>query len=558
MQKLDLSVKDRIHLLISGIPIGSLRATALTFQCGSVEDFLEKIRPVTDGMLENEKKSQHPSGSAKLRHREDLCKNCGKKGHSHKECKNDVTCFLCKAKGHRQFDCPKTKKRTPTRVLAAVSSATLQVAAGVSAEDTPEIAAAVTERTEAVVLKTNGPTVRISRIADQTCELEALIDTGSPVSFIKASACENHVKLANNVVETLFRKLRALGDNDLEIAGTIRLRFAIESLGDRLVETTFYILKENSLRSDVILGREFLDEHKLTLVYEPNEFKTMGNQQVNLFNELPICISEDIESQSLVKILAETETDFGNEVKQLLIETILEIENKKFSPIDDNYTVSVRIKDPSIYAYAPHRFAYAERIQIREITDDLLNRGIIRPSTSPYCARIVPVKKKNGKLRLCVDLRPLNNRIEKQKFPFPIIEDCLAQLSGKTIFTLLDLRDGFHQIKVEEESMKYFVFSTPDGQFEYTRLPFGYSEAPAEFQKRVIKILNPFIREGRVIVYIDDILILTTSVEENLKIMEKVIELLKSYGFEINYAKCNFLRTRIEFLGYSVSSDTLQ
>jgi len=93
-------------------------------------------------------------------------------------------------------------------------------------------------------------------------------------------------------------------------------------------------------------------------------------------------------------------------------------------------------------------FAYNERLQIRQITDDLLNRGIIKHSQSPYCARVVPVRKKSGQLRLCVDLRPLNDRIIKQKYPFPLIEDCLARLGNKSVFTLLDLKDGFHLIKV--------------------------------------------------------------------------------------------------------------
>jgi len=110
--------------------------------------------------------------------------------------------------------------------------------------------------------------------------------------------------------------------------------------------------------------------------------------------------------------------------------------------------------------------------QIREITDDLFARGIITSSISPYCTRIVSVKKKNGELRLCIDLRPLNARVRKQKFSFPLIGDCLARLNNKSVFILLELKDGFHQIKVHPESTKYFSFATPDGQFEF--LSFGY------------------------------------------------------------------------------------
>jgi hypothetical protein len=165
----------------------------------------------------------------------------------------------------------------------------------------------------------------------------------------------------------------------------------------------------------------------------------------------------------------------------------------------------------------------------------------------------VPVRKKNGDLRLCIDLRPLNARVIKQKYPFPVIEDCLSRLSNKSVFTLLDLRDGFHQIKVHPEDTKFFAFATPDGQYEYTKLPFGYSEAPAEFQKRIVQILQPLIRQDKVLVYIDDILIVTDSVDENLSVMKEVLRILKSYRFELNYNKCQFLRKRIEYLGYIIT-----
>lgn len=213
------------------------------------------------------------------------------------------------------------------------------------------------------------------------------------------------------------------------------------------------------------------------------------------------------------------------------------------------------MRDTTTYAYAPRRFALAERKQIRDIKDDLVSHGIIKPSVSPFCARIVPVRKKNGSLRLCVDLRPLNNKVVKQKYPFPIIEDCLARLGDKKVFTLLDLRDGFHQIKVHPEHTKYFSFATPDGQYEYTRLPFGYCEAPAEFQKRLVSILQPLIREDKVIVYIDDILIASESVESNLTTVKEVLLILKQYRFELNFKKCQFMRKTIEYLGYVISAE---
>lgn len=104
-------------------------------------------------------------------------------------------------------------------------------------------------------------------------------------------------------------------------------------------------------------------------------------------------------------------------------------------------------------------------------------------------------------MRLCVNLQPLNDRVVKQKYPFPLIEDCLARLSDKNVFTLLDLKDGFHNIKIHPDHTKFFSFTTPDGQFEYKRLPFGFCESPAEFQRRIVQILQSLIREDKVLLY---------------------------------------------------------
>lgn len=206
------------------------------------------------------------------------------------------------------------------------------------------------------------------------------------------------------------------------------------------------------------------------------------------------------------------------------------------------------MKDDSVFAYTPRRFAYKEKIQIREITDDLLAKNIIKESHSPYCARIVPIKKKNGSIRLCVGLRSLNSRTVKQKYPFLIIEDCLTQLNDKSVFTLLDLKDGFHQIKIYPDHTKYFAFATPDGQYEFLRLHFGFCEAPAEFQKRLVTILQLLIRKDKVIIYIDDILIFSATIKDNLDTLKEVLFLLKQYNFQLNFKKYLFIKTTIEYL----------
>lgn len=123
------------------------------------------------------------------------------------------------------------------------------------------------------------------------------------------------------------------------------------------------------------------------------------------------------------------------------------------------------------------------------------------------------------------------------------------------MFTKLDLRDGFHQISIHPDYTKYFAFATPRAQYEFTKMPFGYSEGPAEFQKRLFFIFNDLIRCGKILLYVDDILIPSDSVNENLDILREVLFVLKRYGLELNLAKCLFLKRELEFLGYIISAN---
>jgi len=553
MHRLNLSDEDSIQILAGGIVQSSLRATALSVANNTLDAFLEKMRQITQGIQEIEKKGFTSNGPQKAK--EAACKNCGKKGHHHKDCRGEATCFYCKEKGHRTYDCPSLKKKEQ-RTSPAAPGPAVRTAASVESEDpsTTTTVAAVSEAS--TKLEVTSPFIEVCQVGEKECSLLALVDTGSPVSFIKVKTLYKYIEPNSEIVKPVQTNLRNLSSQPLDIIGKTRIKITLSKLNKEKQDVELYILNNNTFEGDLILGRDFLSNGKLTLVYTP--VVQGDSDRVNLFASLPLCVEENFVDTILEQITNENTLDLSPEVVQKLI-AILTCDNKETAEVvEDGYSVQVKLKDTSIYAFAPRRFAYAERLQLREITDTLLKRGIIKPSISPYCARVVLVKKKNGQVRLCVDLRPLNCRVEKQKYPFPLIEDCLTKLSKKEIFTLLDMKDGFHQIKVHEDSTKYFSFATPDGQYEYTRLPFGYCEAPAEFQKRIVQILNPLIRDDKIIVYIDDILIPTESVEQNLSTLEEVLKTLKKHGFELNFKKCQFLKKKIEFLGYVISAEGIE
>ncbi|CAG9785319.1 unnamed protein product [Diatraea saccharalis] len=217
----------------------------------------------------------------------------------------------------------------------------------------------------------------------------------------------------------------------------------------------------------------------------------------------------------------------------------------------------IELEDSVPIVYRPYRMPYADRILVRSMVQEMIEHGIVRESTSPYASPIVLVQKKSGDKRLCVDYRALNRKTKKEHYPLPRIEDQLDQLAGNKIFTSLDLASGYYQIPIAEESKHKTAFVTPDGQYEYNRMPFGLVNAPSVFQRTINKILL----EARVkfaIVYMDDVLIPARDFDEGIRRLEEVLGLLKRGGLTLRLNKCNFFMETIDFLGYEVSAEGIR
>jgi len=162
------------------------------------------------------------------------------------------------------------------------------------------------------------------------------------------------------------------------------------------------------------------------------------------------------------------------------------------------------------------------------------------------------VKKKDGSNRMVVDYRALNNLTIRDRFPLPLIDDHIDRLGKTRVFSSLDMATGFHQITMDPESVHKTAFVTPEGHYEYLKMPYGLSNAPVIYQKIISQTLKPFTADGKVLAYIDDILLLTSTVEEGLDLLNQVLAVLTSAGFSINLKKCVFLTSEIEFLGRTI------
>lgn len=246
------------------------------------------------------------------------------------------------------------------------------------------------------------------------------------------------------------------------------------------------------------------------------------------------------QKQQLFNLLSKFKECFSFYLKDLGFSTVTEM--------------VIQLKDTEPVVYRPYRLSHFERDEVRQMVAEMLECGIIRESTSPYASPIVVVKKKNGEKRLCVDYRSLNAKTKREHYPLPRVEDLLDELSGQAIFTSLDLASGYYQIPIAEGSRERTAFVTPDGQYEYTRMPFGLANAPSVFQRAMHKILGK-ARVNYVIIYMDDVLIPARSFEEGLTRLEEVLNLLKEGGFTLKLEKCKFMHKTIDFLGFEICAD---
>jgi hypothetical protein len=202
----------------------------------------------------------------------------------------------------------------------------------------------------------------------------------------------------------------------------------------------------------------------------------------------------------------------------------------------------------------PYRMPPKELAELKNLLQELLDKGYIRPTSSPWGSPALFVKKKDGSLRMCVDYHPLNAVTIKNKYPLPRIDVLFDQLAGAKVFSKIDLRLGYHQIKIRSSDIPKTAFSTRYGLYEFLVMSFGLTNAPAYF----LYLMNSvFMNEldKFVVVFIDDILIYSKNEAEHAKHLRIVLKRLRDHKLYAKFSKCEFWLDSVKFLGHTISMD---
>ncbi|GJY56986.1 putative nucleotidyltransferase, ribonuclease H [Tanacetum coccineum] len=204
-------------------------------------------------------------------------------------------------------------------------------------------------------------------------------------------------------------------------------------------------------------------------------------------------------------------------------------------------------------ARAPYRLAPSEMKELSKQLQELLEKGFIRPSSSPWGAPVLFVKKKDGSFRMCIDYRELNKLTIKNRYPLPRIDDLFDQLQGSSVYSKIDLRSGYHQLRIREEDIPITAFRTRYGHYEFQVMPFGLTNAPAVFMDLMNRVCKPYL-DKFVIVFIDDILIYSKNKEEHGEHLKTILNLLRSEKLYAKFSKCDFWLDSVQFLGHVIDS----
>lgn len=372
--------------------------------------------------------------------------------------------------------------------------------------------------------------------------LKFLVDTGADQSYVLPKYIGDPIKNDNKI------KVQSVG-------GTVEVSHHtfLQLFGKDAGKHKFLLLNE-LVACDGIIGNDILEKTNATI--------NMGQRYMTIDN-IKIPLSDNSKLNNIAihndKITQDQERkikEIFNKYKNICIEP-----NEKLT-----YTTTVegeiRTKtDNPIYSKS-YPYPCALKNEVEKEIDELLRNNIIQKSRSPYNSPVWIVPKKEDhsgekKFRMVIDYRKLNKETIADRYPIPEISEVLANMGGNKFFSLIDLKSGFHQIKMKNKDVEKTAFSINNAKYEFLRLPFGLKNAPSIFQRCLDDILREHIGK-QCYVYIDDVVIFGRTEEEHLKNLEEVVSTLEKANMKIQTDKCEFMKKEVEFLGYIITENGIK
>ncbi|KAL0560523.1 hypothetical protein IC582_000928 [Cucumis melo] len=337
-------------------------------------------------------------------------------------------------------------------------------------------------------------------------------------------------------------------------------------IAGHVIEVTLIVL--NMLDFDVILGMDWLaanhasiDCSRKEVTFNPPSmasFKFKGGGSKSLPQVISAIRASKLLSQGTWGILAsvvdtrETDVSLSSEP---VVRDYPDVFPEELPGLPPHREVEFAIElEPGTVpiSRAPYRMAPAELKELKVQLQELLDKGFIRPSVSPWGAPVLFVKKKDGSMRLCIDYRELNKVTVKNRYPLPRIDDLFDQLQGATVFSKIDLRSGYHQLRIKDEDVPKTAFRSRYGHYKFIVMSFGLTNAPAVFMDLMNRVFREFL-DTFVIVFIDDILIYSKTEAEHEEHLRMVLQTLRDNKLYAKFSKCEFWLKQVSFLGHVVS-----
>ncbi|KAK9077569.1 hypothetical protein SSX86_005906 [Deinandra increscens subsp. villosa] len=475
------------------------------------------------------------------------CLNCGKKGHVISNCpSSEPRCFNCYQAGHKKSECPKLKKE------GAKGGVKMEVpkAMGRAFQLTAEEA------------KTD-PNVVAGTFLVNSIPAHVLFDTGANRSFVSY----DFIKHPSFTIEKLHVPLEVEIANDKSILVFDVCRGCKISINNEeyLIDLIPMAMREFK----VVVGMDWLSRNHAKVICDRKAIEIsspMGNK-VTIHGEkqnVPIICSM-MEARKLMlhgcqaylAMVADTRIQSPAIDGLPVVQEFKDVFPDDLPGLPPDREVEFKIElVPSAkpVAKAPYRLAPAELQELKTQIQELLDKGFIRPSVSPWGAPVLFVKKKDGSMRMCIDYRELNKLTVKNKYPLPRIDDLFDQLQGAKWFSKIDLRSGYHQLKVNEGDIPKTAFRTRYGHYEFSVMSFGLTNAPAAFMDLMNRVCKPMLDKS-VIVFIDDILVYSRDEAEHAKHLREVLERLREEKLYAKFSKCAFWLKEVQFLGHVIGAD---